>query len=453
MLNWEQCLNNLQQNAEWMDALTLGLDIFHGRTTALADIPIEPFMRQTKVGHVLKNLIHQYAIIHTGNDRGNMLSADKTFTERLNKCINICIEFCIEIDSVEYLLTALQPIFDTKGYGDEFIQKLEPFILCDKVINQQLQQMTINKIIELYIKNKKFHVLSQILIHLDINSIDIEYVKYICAQYNLITPLIYVYSNGVDEDYFLPIKKIYEIFEKASKEIKNFTTYKEAMATMSTTELENSKQYIGHKILWYINMCLNGKKFPNNNSIPELKFKKLVVKIVLWLLSEDVLTKLLNFDSNSMFIIIAKIFHDEKLKNILEKQEFDSYTTVLADSKITDLKSTSIIDLVVNKCKDLNKSIILQDMHEFIAKISTIPYIELSKSLIIESGKFLLSFQSRGDRSNQQNFDKFIENMSNILIDMIDARKDLDKNDIFALLSASSFICPPLPLPFPSPLV
>jgi WD40 repeat protein len=452
LLNWEQCLNNLHQNAEWMDALTLGLDIYHGRTTALADIPIDEYVRKTKVGHVLRNLIHQYAIIHTGNDRGNMLANDKTFQDRLNKCINICIEFCLEIDAVDFLLTSLQPIFDTKGYGDEFIQKLEPFILCDKIINQQLQQMTISKIIDIYIKNKKFHVLSQILIHLDIQSIDIEYVKYICNQYNLITPLIYVYSNGNDEDYFYPVKKIYEVFQNA-KEIKHFVSYAESASTLSTNELENSKQYTGHKLLWYINMCLSGKKFPGVTSITEMKLKKLIVKIILWILSDEVFTTLLNFDSNSTFIILVKFFQDEKLKNILNTVEFDSYDTPSNNPKLPDLKLKTITDLIVAKCVELNKSNILQDMYEFIAKISTIKNIEINKHLIIEAAKFLLSFNSNknSEKENQNlnlnnnlsskssvaNFNKFIENMSNTLIEMIDARNDLDKNDIFTLLSAS----------------
>lgn len=444
LLNWEQCLNNLQQNAEWMDALTLGLDIYHGRTTALADIPIEEYIRKTKVGHVLKNLIHQYAIIHTGNDRGNMLAADKTFQDRLNKCINICIEFCIEIDAVDFLLTSLQPIFDSKGFGDEFIQKLEPFILCDKIINQQLQQMTISKIIDLYIRNKKFHILSQILIHLDIASIDIEYVKYICNQYNLTTPLIYVYSNGNDEDYFYPIKKIFEIFEKA-KEIKPFESYQDCLKSINTSDLENSKQYIGHKLLWYINLCLNGKKFPitSNENIPESKYRKLVIKIVVWLLSDEVVHSLLLFDSSSLFIILIKLLEDDRVKSILQQQVFDSYTNPSPNSKLADLKPSTIIDLTVNKCKEMNKNYILQDMYEFITKISTIPGVELTKLLVIEAGKFLLTFSAKDERwtenmnGNVLSFTKHIESISNSLIEMIESRTDLDKNDISTLLTAS----------------
>ena len=444
LLNWEQCLNNLQQNAEWMDALTLGLDIYLGKTTALADIPIEENIRKIKVGSVLKNLIHQYVIIHMGSDRGNILSADKTFQDRLNKCINICIEFCIEIDGIEFLLNSLQPIFDSKGYGDEFIQKLEPFILCDKIINQQLQQMTVSKIIDLYIKNKKFHVLSQILIHLDIQSIDIEYVKYICDQYNLFSPLIYVYSNGADEDYFHPIKKMFDCLEKA-KEIKPYVSYSECLKNYSIAELETSKQYIGHKLIWYINLCLQGKKIPSSKiaNIPETKFKKLVIKIIFWILSEDILTKLLLFDSSSIFLILTKIFEDDKIKNIIESKEFDSYNTPSEMGDMIDLKPITIINLIIAKCKEINKNQILHDMYEFLARISVVKGINLNRPLIIEAGRFLLSFPNRDEkmtlsRGNVSMFTKYIETISNLLIDMIDARKDLEEKDVATLLSESN---------------
>jgi hypothetical protein len=437
LLNWEQCLNNLHQKSEWMDALTLGLDIYHGRTTALADIPLDQYVRKTKVGHFLRNLIHQYAIIHTGNNQ-SILCNDKTFQDRLNKCINICIEFCIEIDAVDFLLTNLQPIFDSKGYGDEFIQKLEPFILCDKIINQELQQTTISTIIELYKKNKKLNILSQILIHLDIQSIDIDYVKSICNEYNLITPLIYLYTNGVDEDYFYPVKKIFEIFEK-SKELKPFTNYTESLRkNISLADLENSKQYIGHKLFWYINLCLYGKKLPNNN-IPESKFKPLIIKIVLWTLSESVLTKLLSFDANALFLIVFKIFQDEKIKSILNMKDLDSFTD--HSTKLLDLKVISILELLIAKCKEINKPQILQEMYEFIAKISTLQDINLSKNTILETCKYLLSNshtnQMKEDKAYFDTFQKYIETTSNTIIEMIDSRQDLDKNDYYQLQSSS----------------
>ena len=68
--------------------------------------------------------------------------------------------------------------------------------------NQQLSKENILKIVNLYIKNKNYHLLSQVLIHLDIHSIDKEEIKEICITNNLIDPLIYIYMNNEEENFF-----------------------------------------------------------------------------------------------------------------------------------------------------------------------------------------------------------------------------------------------------------
>ena len=120
LLNWEQCLNNLQQISEWMDALTLGLDIYNGRNITLADIPIDENERKRKVGYVLKRLILQYTVINTNLDSSSMKK--EKYEELIGKFINNCIEFCLEINDVKYLQNQIQPIFNMKGCEELFIK-------------------------------------------------------------------------------------------------------------------------------------------------------------------------------------------------------------------------------------------------------------------------------------------------------------------------------------------
>jgi hypothetical protein len=65
--------------------------------------------------------------------------------------------------------------------------------------------------------------------------------------------------------------------------------------TINTTVL-NSKQYCGHKILWYLRLCLTGRKFPNNEEKmkPEL-YKKLIPDITYWLITEEVMKVFIDF--------------------------------------------------------------------------------------------------------------------------------------------------------------
>ena len=80
---------------------------------------------------------------------------DNKFKESIITCITVCIEFCIEIESIQFLLYELQNIFQIKGFGDLFIENLEPFILCDKFINHKVEENTIMKIKSLYEKKKE----------------------------------------------------------------------------------------------------------------------------------------------------------------------------------------------------------------------------------------------------------------------------------------------------------
>ena len=65
--------------------------------------------------------------------------------------------------------------------------------------------------------------------------------------------------------------------------------------TINTTVL-NSKQSCGHKILWYLRLCLTGRKFPNNEEKmkPEL-YKKLIPDITYWLITEEVMKVFIDF--------------------------------------------------------------------------------------------------------------------------------------------------------------
>jgi hypothetical protein len=263
LLNWEQCISNLQQEGEWMDVLTLGLDIYHGRNITLADIPIDENERKKKVVTLLKGAIMQYSVNNTNIDLAQ--TKQEKAEEMLNKCIKICIEFCIEINEFEYLLDNIKPLFEVRGFLDLFLINLEPFILKHKIANQKIKKDTIMKIVNIYKTKNKLDILEKILTHLEVSSINLDEIKDICKKNNFISAIIYIYMNGEREDLFYPVDKIFDIYLQ-SKEIPKdkFVSYQNAESTLPKEELEQSKQYLGHKLLWYINLCIEGIRFPNN---------------------------------------------------------------------------------------------------------------------------------------------------------------------------------------------
>lgn len=450
LINWEECLSSLQQKSEWLNALSLGLDIYHGKNTSLPDIPIDENERKLNVGYVLKGLILQYATINIGNDY-SQISIEKG-AELLSSCINICIEFCLEINDVEYLLNQIQPIFDIKGYLDLFIEKLEPFILCDKIKDQQFGHLTISKIINLYIEKKKIYVLSQLLTHLDIQCIDSDDIKKICVDNNLITPLIYIYMNGKNEDYFFPIQKMYEMFNKFSPIPQSkLSDYSTCLNYVSFVDLEKSKQYIGHKLLWYINLCLSKKKFPSNSPIPDKKFNHIVIDIFFWLMKNQIISELMNFDSFGLFSVLTRFFTEEPLLNLIKKEKYNKEkckNILLYGEQIMDYDIKTFVDIIIDKAERVKKIYALFDMNLFITKISCKVEI-MDKKQIMGAAKYLLEFPNKKEQAMREedpfpfhkkfwNSENFENNLSNDIKEMISCRRDkLEESDLLQLLTIS----------------
>ena len=147
----------------------------------------------------------------------------------------------------------------------------------------------------IFIKKKNnIETLGLILKHLNLTSFDSNEMLDLFVKFKLITPLIYVYMNNKEENYFEPILKIYDIFLN-SKEIENekFISYENALNDLPLLDIENSKQYIGDKLLWYINLCIDGNKYPTQQKISENKYNILIKDIFLWMIKKNILIILL----------------------------------------------------------------------------------------------------------------------------------------------------------------
>ena len=209
------------------------------------------------------------------------------------------------------------------------------------------------------------------LLHINIQSLDTFKIRKKLEDLNLFTPLIYLYTNGKNEDYILPIEKMFEFFN--SKAISNKTVfdvennainYSKALNQNLLTEkdVRESKEYIGHKILWYIRLCLTKQKFPDNTiKIEKEQFEKLVPRITYWLLSPKVIDELLSFDSKNYIMIFKNIFTIIELKNIIVKAAKDEkYTTEIinmlstSDIKIENIEPDSIMKYLIELCKKKN---------------------------------------------------------------------------------------------------
>ena len=295
LVDWKEFLNKLSKKEEHLSLFSIGIDIYQGKMNALLNIPFEEENRKKLLGDFLRGEITKFVLFTTGSKKSGTFDSPEE-VELIKKCMNISIELCLEIESFEFLITKIEPMFESIEYGEYFLTKLEPFILYDKIKNIVISEDIVKEIIDLYKRKDMIDVLSQLLLHVNIKSIDNEKIREQIKSLNLISPLINLYMNGNPEDYFAPVSLMFQHFTMAN-ELSDFTNYHDALEFNSVKKVLNSKQYYGHKILWYFRLCLTGRKFPNTDELmkPEL-FNALIPDITYWLMTEKVMEAFLEFD-------------------------------------------------------------------------------------------------------------------------------------------------------------
>ena len=449
LIDWLFFLEYLQKKEDFINMFSVGIEIFKGKMMCFTNIPEEK-IKKKKVGDKLAQLVSQYIVFNTKDKKTNeFLSDESEEQERIGNCIKTTMEFCIEIEAFDYLIKSILPTLDSKDYGDLFLLKLQPFILCDKLKNFNLSSDLIIRLIDLYNKNDKLDILSQMLLHINIRSLDNPEIRKKLEEMNLITPLIYLYMNGQNEDYFLPLEKLFDYFY--SKAISNkllfdeenkVIDYSKALTQNLVTEkdVRECKEYNGHKILWYIRWCLTGKKFPDNSIRMEPnQFEKLVPRLTYWLLIPKVIDEFMKFDPKNYFMIHKNIFSIVDLrKKIINAAKDKKYSIEIksmlsvSDIKIDNIEPGSLIRYMMEWCKKKNELKINFYLYDFI-----IGYLKTEEDLDKELKKLSICFTVTNyklivkEKNNQE-----MNLMNRSLIKILSNEQSFDENDFKEILAA-----------------
>ncbi|MCQ2817604.1 MAG: hypothetical protein MJ252_10100 [archaeon] len=379
LLEWSKCLKNLLANEEWLNLLVTGIEIYQARNPSLTGIPTDEAERKLKVGKHLQDTISQYVLFITRKARVDSLPSglgDSQDRKEISNCIDIAIEFCIEIEKVDYLLSQIEPIFDEKDYANLFLEKMEPFILADKIINVDLGKEIIQKIVELYKKEKNYSMLSQILLHINTKNINDKAFLDGLESHGIFSPSIYVYSNMEKEDYFTPLKKIFEYFKGSRPIISYDGDFKKFCQTNSDlNEIKSGKEYYGYLIFWYFRWFLTQKKFPDKNKQIEFEpFSSNLCLMTYWFLSQEVLDSLNKVDSECYFDILGRIFSSRKNVGVLNKKSEDKEFKM------------DCLGYFINDTTYYVKSIDTMTMLEYLVEVGN---LKLSKKCLIYMYQFI----------------------------------------------------------------
>ena len=394
LINYEDCLRTLQQKEKMIEMLLLGIKIYNGQISCLEGIPGNVEERKKKLRDYLQQLISVYIIADDMSQKNqkNTYYDNQENLKHLNNKIEIIIEFCSEIEGFDFLLDKILNMYEAKGYGDLFLSKLEYFILCDKMNNYEISEDLILKLIQLYEEKNKKDILNKLLLHIDIKSLCSPSVNSKIIELSLLPPMINIFVNGNNPNYFTPIIKLYEIYQKAKA--LNFNSYEKILETKQLSEIIESKEYKGHKLFWYIKKCLIKKKYPYFlDNMEEKEYSKFMMDLIFWLMKDSTMKDLIEFESEIYFDILYKIFDDQNNTNIINTYNSDSdqvkkklrnLNEQSYNYEYKDLSPLNLINYIVNQDKKIKGSKKMSlDFNLFVVQIYK--KFQLSKEVIINS--------------------------------------------------------------------
>ena len=431
LIQYEDCLRKLQQKEKWMDMFILGIEIYKGKITCLKGLPASVEERKKKLRELLQQLISVYIIADDMNQKNKYNNATRrnSFYENqenlkhTEKKIEIIIEFCSEIEGFDFLLDKILNMYEAKGYGDLFLSKLESYILCDKMLKYEINEDLILKLIQLYEDKNKINILNKLLLHIDIKSLCASSVTSKIKELSLLPPMINIFVNGDNPDYFKPIIIMYELYQK-SKSL-NFTSYEKIIETKNLPEIINSKEYKGHKIFWYIKKCFIKRKYPYFiDNMDEKEYGKFIMDLIFWLMKDNIMNDLIEFNSENYFEILNKIFEDDRIIEIINKYNSNKDNVKKKIRNLNeqnynyaykDLSPLNIVNYIIEHGKNIKHSQKIQlDFNLFI--IRSFKNTKISKDIIMNSIISILSIYTIVNKNPKENIiKKIIMTIINIL--------------------------------------
>lgn len=111
------------------------------------------------------------------------------------------------------------------------------------------------------------------------------------------------------------------------RDSKNKDKSKDDVLLVTTTdsdtkfEIEKSQVYLGYKMFWIIKMFIDGKSFPQGTLSPE-KHRQHVYDIVNFIMIENFLIEMVDFDAEQFFRVIGRIFQGQPLRYLKSQKEW-----------------------------------------------------------------------------------------------------------------------------------
>ena len=470
-------VNLLNDNLDWESSLRLAVDLYNGKIHSFPDIPANDKERQDNLKQFMEDLIKYYIdnILHKIQNNGEQ--QDK---ELINSMTN-AIDYCLQIENGDFIFSNLLSIYDKKGFTDKFVKALEPFIFNNKFKDIYLSEQSTLSLFMAYFTRKENSLLIHLATHINEKSLNTPLIKNMCFKFNLFQILCYIFNNNTNtnnnNDEILNL--IENMFNYLSKKTSNKTneifSYYNMFVNKGLTYIEDTFEYVGHYLLWYINLLITKHTLFNND---------LFIKIYIWLLSQKVFPVLVCFDSYSLFQLIEKILIQDEIKNSIinyDKTQIEEitkkYQPIKLDgehpfNKFTDISET--VNYIISITKQNTSFYGITDMFMFLIRISIHDTTIVNKENIMHAIISVLSphreirkhsyedlydkFAYHGIQLKQNTTEsntsdttsikliqlesideKYIEEISSNIIQLIKSDYNLDENEISKLIKVCDY--------------
>ncbi len=480
LFSWKEAFDYYTNSGKWMKFFCVFKEILNQKIYTYSNLPYN-YLQKTKLlidnGKICGNYIYKYMIEKLKEEEENKQNDECEITTSIenneineknnNNFMTIIIEFCISLHTINYLYDIIKDIDSNKNKGliNLFIQNLGAFIIKNKLRMEILSQDLLNEIIDFYFEKdgEKYITLynfSHMIYHLNIDCLkNNEKIKEICNKYHFFNSIIYIYNCGL-ENFIYPLEQLFKYFLIA-KELKikdtipsNKNFYSNLINEYEKESFELSKEYIGHKLLWYVDLCLEGRLYPTYEKIPPEQYSLMIPQIFKYLIKQDVINELIKFDSYTFFEVFTKFFTYEKNFNLITsipKNEINEIInkynniSIIKENFQSYFELNQLIYKIYGICDLIDNKLIKFDEYLFFIRISKI--ININIDLLFNSLNFILcfniemkNFQDKFNCHTQLLYkdDEYLLNLGNELIDFINyliEKLNFEEKNVYKYLS------------------
>ena len=242
LLPWIERINMLKKCGDWEDGMACALEIFEAMQQGHA-IPSPPESLAAVQSFLLEEV-----------DAYVQNSLKMTSRDQVLVCAGIAIEVCLTMGCTDALFGGLWVHFESAGSQGAFLEMLEPPIVDDLV--PTLPPEIMQALVDLFTSRNQPERVERCVLHMDIQSLDLNQVIRLCEQHNMWSALLYIFNRGLG-DFVSPAEDLFK-------------------QTLLATNAQNQQTY-GSKLLTYLRCIVRGDAFPpgrgeiNSGQVPLLR--------------------------------------------------------------------------------------------------------------------------------------------------------------------------------------